>query len=101
MSSPQVVKFCNERIRPCADTIARVAVQVSAIVQEWQAKGLVDQIPDDATVIDDGAATDGRTPITGHDVRQMIALAEDLVAMATGQNTRMPTVIKVAVNPGS
>lgn len=95
------VKFSNERVRPVCDRVAGLFSSIVTLASEFQAKGLDQIIPDDDTVIDDGAGTvDGRTPITGHDVHQIIALATDLISMGTGQNTKMPTVLKIAVNPG-
>jgi len=99
ITDPQVKKFADEQVRPLADKVARMTVAIQAFVQTFEAKALGNLIPNDATVIDDGASTDGRTPITGADVHQMLELATDLVAMASGENTKMPTVLKVAVNP--
>lgn len=100
ITSPQAVRFSNERVRTLADTVARAFTQVQSFAAEFQAKGLADLIPNDGTVIADGSDTDGRTPITGADVYQMLALADDLLSMASGPNTRLPVVLKAAVNPG-
>lgn len=96
------IRFCNERIRPLADTIAKVYSQIQSIGLEYQSKNLGAVIPDDPTaIVQDSSVTnnDGRTPISGHDVNQMLALVTDLLAMANGETTKIPTVLKVAVNP--
>lgn len=96
---PQVTKFCNERIRVLADQFSRSYRQANEIVAEFELKGLSQLIPDDATAnIVDGSGTDGRTPINGHDVWEMVRLSQDLIAMGTGANTKLPTIVKVSVN---
>lgn len=101
ITNPSAVKFCNERVRVLADQIARVHTTIGLLAAEWEAKGLGDLIPDDAKeIVEDGSSVDGRTPISGADVHQMLSLVKDLLAMGSGPNTRMPTVLKVAVNVG-
>jgi hypothetical protein len=99
INDPAAIKFANERVRPLADRLARMAFALQIFLAEYQAKGLEAQFPDDATVVEDGSGADGRTPITGHDVREMVRVAQDLATMATGDTSRMPTIMKVAVNP--
>jgi len=100
ITDPQSVKFCNEEIRPLADSIARNFAVMQTILASWAAKGMAATIIDDSSVIADGSAADGRTQITGADVCALIALATTLVGMGTGQNSAIPTVLKIAVNPG-
>ena len=75
-SNPQVVRFCNQTIRPLADDVTRLAVAVTNVITVVQAQGLLAtlQDADPSLVIDDGSAQDGRPPIT---VGQLLAfLAE-------------------------
>lgn len=96
---PSVVKFSNEKVRPLADLVAGAFKEIQSFKDLWDAKGIGSLVPDTSDLVDDGSATDGRTPITGHDLHQMKALADDLVAMGVGENTKIPTVLKVSVNP--
>lgn len=98
IDNPQVRAFCNEQIRPLADLFSRGYKQAVGITQAFALKGLDQLIPNDDSVIVDGSETDGRTPITGHDVHEIVALATDLIAMGQGGNTKLPSVIKVSVN---
>ncbi len=100
ITHPTAVRFCNDRVRILADRIAAVHAVISLFAGEFAAKNLAAVIPDDAEqVVLDGSETDGRSPITGADVHVMLALAGDLLAMATGPSSKMATVLKVAVNP--
>ena len=99
VTNPQAIKFCNERIRTIADQFSRAYKQANEIVAEFELKGLSELIPDsqDAAIID-GSEQDGRTPINGRDVWEMVRLSQDLIAMGTGPNTKLPTIVKVSVN---
>ena len=99
IDNPQARKFCNERIRVLADLFSRGYREANAIIAEFELKEISNLIPDDASeVIVDGAESDGRTPINGHDVWEMVRLAQDLVAMGTGPNSKVSTIVKVSVN---
>lgn len=99
INDPAAVKFSNERIRPLADLVAGAFQQIQSFKEAWEAKGIGNLVADSSEVIDDGSAVDGRTPITGHDLYLLKALADDLVAMGVGENTKIPTVLKISVNP--
>lgn len=99
IDNPQAVKFCNEHVRVLADRVAGIAVQIQSFGAMFAAKGLAELIPNDETPIDDGSKSDGRTPITGADVWEMLALAKTLGEMATGPDSKIATVLKVSVNP--
>jgi hypothetical protein len=101
ITDPGAVLFCNKLVRPLADAVAQVYGSISLFPNLWESKGMATLIPNDPTAnVIDGSATDGRTPITGADANAMLALANALLAMATGANGQMGTVLKVAVNPG-
>lgn len=99
ITDPAAVRWSNERARPLADLVAGAFQGMVLYAQAWDSKGMGSLIPDDNSVVDDGSAVDGRTPITGHDLHELRALVTDLVAMGAGQNSRMPTVLKASVNP--
>lgn len=99
VSDPTAIKFCNENIRPVADQIAQLQTTLAVTLAAWSAKGMANLIPNDTSVIEDGSPADGRTSLTGVDINAFIGLLETLQGMATGQNSQMPTVLKIAVNP--
>jgi len=95
----EIVKFSNEKCRPLADLVAGAFQAILNFKQLWEAKGIGDLVPDTNEIIDDGAALDGRTQISGADLHKIKILCDDLVSMGVGENTKIPTVLKVSVNP--
>lgn len=83
-STPQAVTFSNQRARPLADLMISTYLSCKAFVQQWTAQGVGAVIPSDSNVIDDGSATDGRTPITDFDVNVLFAQASNLIAYFEG-----------------
>ena len=73
MSTPEVVKFSNERARRVADTLHSAYLSAQRVVQEWDDRGLSSSVAATDDPIDDGAASDGRAPMTGN---KLIALVE-------------------------
>ena len=67
--NPQAVRFCNERGRVMADEIDTMYMMARRFVDEWDANALDSIIPDSADVVVDGAAQDGRQPMTGSKAR--------------------------------
>lgn len=65
ITDPQAVKFCNEKIRQAADRYAQLYWTAKILLTEWNSAGLGALIPNNAEVVSDGSATDGRSPITG------------------------------------
>ena len=96
----QAVKFCNERVRQAADRFAQLYWWSKIVAEEWAAQGIGALIPNDASVVIDGSATDGRSVLTEADVN---ALAGQVVAfianMEANGNTNLDIIAKVAVNP--
>lgn len=100
VTDASAINFVNVNIRPVADQVAQLQTTLAVTLAAWSAKGMAALIPNDATaVIEDGSPADGRTSLTGVDVNAFIALLETLQGMASGQNSAMPTVLKIAVNP--
>lgn len=99
ITSPDIVRWANEKARPLADLVAGAFQGMMLYAQAWDSKGLGQVVPNDSSVIVDGSEFDGRTPITGSDLHELKVLVDDLVAMGVGENSRIPVVLKVAVNP--
>lgn len=83
-TTPQAVTFTNTRARPLADLMISTYLSCKAFVQQWTAQGVASVIPNDATLIADGSATDGRTPITDGDVNILLAQAQSVIALFEG-----------------
>lgn len=96
ITNVQAVKFCNEHIRPLADTLASAQAQGNSVLAMWDAKGLGALIPNTTDVVMDGSDVDGRTQITGADVNTFIKVLQSLQATMVG----VPTSIigKIEVN---
>lgn len=92
------VKFINENIRPAADLLVQLEATATAILNAWNARGGVSAIPNDATVVADGAPGDGRNQITGAMVSNIIArLNEYKTDQDASSNAKLNTEFAVAV----
>jgi hypothetical protein len=83
-TNPQAVAFANGRARPLADDMRGLYLSCKAFVQQWTGQSVATVIPNDAVVIADGAAIDGRAPITDAQVQQIFAHASNLIAYFEG-----------------
>ena len=81
ITDPQVIKFCNEVVRPLADKLIGVDAVITAETITWVAEvapSLASAA--DADIVDDGASEDGRTPLTKADI---INFVTQLAALTT------------------
>lgn len=103
VTDTNAIRFCNTRIRPLADRLAQAYTLAKEIINEGTAQGLTaggtPTIPNDTTLISDGAVLDGRPQIQGADIYNVIALAQTLItAMEATSNQKLSQVLRVAVN---
>lgn len=100
-SNPQAIKVANEKIRPLADALAGLYNALKSAQIEYVAEGWSALFPNDAEVIVDGSATDGRTQITNAEVRAF--MLTDAVSVLNGleanTNAGRDRVFKIAPNP--
>ena len=100
IDNPQAVKFCNERVRQAADRFAQLYWWSKIVAEEWAAQGIGTLIPNDASVLMDGSATDGRSVLTGMDVNALAGQVSAFIAgMEANANANLNIIHKVAVNP--
>ena len=67
------------------------------VAEEWTAQGMGALVPNDASVVMDGSATDGRTIITGADVNTLAArVAEFTTLLEAISNQKLNQVAKVS-----
>lgn len=100
ITNPEAVRFCNERVRSSADRLAQLYYEAKATYQEWTANSLGTIIAyDNADLVVDGSATDGRHPISGVDVNNLITrLSEIIIDLEANSNAKLNTVLAVQVN---
>src|SRR5690348_15835710 len=100
ITDPTAIKFSNEQIRPIADRFMKLYYASKAASADWTAKGLGALFPNDSSLVVDGSATDGRTPITGGDVNIIVSHLNTLIAdLEASSNLKRNQIDKVAVNP--
>lgn len=79
-SNPQAVLFANTQIRPMADLIASAYLSAKKIVDAWNSQALSSVIPNDANLIVDGSAVDGRPPMTDAQATNIITRSMELIS---------------------
>jgi len=99
ITNVEAVKFCNEKIRVMADLLGQCYFTAKAIQAEWNANNMGTLLPVAADVVVDGAAADGRHPITSNDAQVVMGLINSFVAdYEADTNTKLNGVLNVAVN---
>lgn len=87
-SNAQAIAFVNTRVRPMADLLYSAYLSAKKLQQEWNSQSVAAAIPNDANVISDGAATDGRPQITNADATNIVTRCQDLITwMENGVTT--------------
>jgi hypothetical protein len=101
ITNVQAVAFCNERVRVAANKFAALYWWCKEVSEDWTAQGVGALIPNDASVLIDGSATDGRSVITGADVNALAARVGEFVALLeANSNTKLNQICKVATYQG-
>lgn len=106
-TNPQAIAFSNGKIRPMADLLYTAYQTAKSVVSQWNAQNVAAVIPNDAVIIADGSATDGRAQITDAQATTIITRCTDLInwmegstAIAAGDGSKavLNTVAAVEVN---
>lgn len=102
ITNPEAVRFCNERIRRVADQLAQTYYLAKEVHQEWTANNMGTIIAyNDASLVVDGSAADGRHPISGIDANSLMnRLGEFVADYEANDAAKLNTVLAVAVHPG-
>lgn len=100
ITNAEAIKFCNEKVRVAANQYAQLYYRAKAVYQEWTANGLGDIIAyDNADLVVDGSATDGRHPISGIDVNNLMTrLGEVITDMEASSNAKLNTILCIITN---
>lgn len=82
MDNPEVIRFANEGLRPCATLLGAAYYAAKQLVESYDATGLDAKLGDDPTysnVIEDGSASDGRPAISVGGVKLTITNLRALI----------------------
>jgi len=98
--NPQAVKFSNEQARRIADAYTGMYYFAKSVGDIWTAQGISTLILNDASVIVDGSAIDGRATITGAMVNGLISNLAGLVSdLEANSKLKLNGLLKIAVSP--
>jgi hypothetical protein len=96
ITSPQVVKFSNERARVLADLSVETYETAKSFQAEWDALG---GVASSAQLIEDGSAEDGRKRVTADQLRTMNTVAGAMVSFfEAGTPSRISQIRAISVN---
>lgn len=62
-----------------ADLLYTAYLSAKSLVEQWNSEGVATVIPNDATIIGDGAATDGRPQITDAQATTIVTRCQELI----------------------
>jgi deoxycytidylate deaminase len=79
-TNAQAIAFSNTRIRPMADQLYSTYLSAKKLASEWNAQSVSTVIPNDSTVISDGAATDGRPQITDAQATNIVTRCNEMIS---------------------
>lgn len=100
ITNPEVIDFSNSEIRRAADRLAVAYYHAIQMRDIWIARGYGASVPNDASPVVDGAATDGRPAITGVDIHNMINRLGELIAdYEANSNAKLNTILRVSPSP--
>lgn len=99
ITTPAVVAFSNNRVRPLADKLIRARRELKAVVEEYNDQNIGSLINTGGAgnLIADGSLTDGRPRLVGGDLYNFVTLLQDLDAFFTAGRV---TVIDKAMGNG-
>ena len=95
---PAAITFCNQEVRPYADAEAQAYWTAKKLLNNWNSLAMSAKIPNDASLIVDGSATDGRNAVTGAQITNVITRAQEKIAdYEAATNGKLTTITQVAV----
>jgi len=100
--NPQVVRFCNEKVRTTSDRIISAIRTMRQFVSDYDADGIGPLVAGDQTLsqstIADNSDQDGRTRLLGYDVDNFKGKVVALLALLDSDPTIEPVLTKPSVN---
>ena len=98
----QAIAFANQKIRPVNDLALSLYYSIQLFQQEWTQQSVATVIPNDANIINDGAATDGRPQMTDAQAQVVQANLQTIMNVFTANsNLILNQLLAVAVHPAS
>ncbi len=80
ITDPTALAFTNEKIRPLANTLARLYYHGKSIIDEYDTRGGINFIPNSPSeTVEDGADADSRPVISGEDVTRIGAVMVNFI----------------------
>src|SRR5262245_62620618 len=73
--------------RSMADRLVQAYQMAAGLKQAWFATGVNTKFPNDDSLVDDGSAVDGRSPLTGADVNNVVSVTVSLDRKSTRLNS--------------
>jgi hypothetical protein len=99
VTNAQAVAFSNNRARRMADLLYSAYLTAKSLVSEWNAQNVSDVVPNTSDLLVDGSALDGRAPVTGAQVTNIVTRCQELIAdYEAGGSAKLNTVVAVKVN---
>jgi hypothetical protein len=100
ITNPEAVRFCNERVRVAANKLNAAYKFAKEVQAEWFANDLATIIAyNNGDLVVDGSATDGRHPISGIDVNNLITRLSELTTdYDANSSAKLNTILAVATN---
>jgi mevalonate kinase len=101
ITDPTAVGFCNEKVRPLANMLAQMYYSGKAIIDEYEARGGTEFIPNDPDEeVMDGAQTDSRPVITGQNVTRIGQIMTEIIdAFEANDEEKLGWIFAVAHRP--
>lgn len=95
-TNAQAIAFDNTIARPYANEGYLLYLSAKNIVNQWNAQSVSSVIPNDSTVISDGAATDGRPTATNAQVTAMVTRAQEVITdLEANSNAKLNTLLAI------
>ena len=100
ITNPQAIIWSNSRVRVFADSMIDAYESAKKLLAEWSSLNMATLIPNNVDdVLIDGAASDGRSVITGDKVNSLIANATAVVSwFEAGTPSRIDRFRQISIN---
>src|SRR4051812_33223785 len=96
ITNAQAISFSNTQVRTMADLMYTNYMTAKSLLATWNSQALSSIITNDSSIIVDGAATDGRSLITGAMVTNIVTRAQEIITdYEASTNAKLNTVAAV------
>lgn len=91
VTDPQAIKFCNEQVRPLAEKLRALRVEIEAAQTDWFA-GLNAKFPNDSGAVTDSREAEGVSRLTGADINSFMSIAIGMLNAGNAEIIAKPCV---------